>query len=157
MQYVDTPIEDAIEIIQSITCPDGKSKCNDGETCCKANEVGYGCCPLPKAVCCKSGHNCCFHNTICCEGGGCCEQTCCGQHSCCPFPNGVCCEDGPHGHCCPHGTQCDIEHRGCRRGLSEFLPMLAKINNINPPMEEVSPFFMSCIHVFVLASALILL
>ena len=61
MQYVETPIEDAIEIIQSITCPDGKSRCHDGETCCMKNDGVYGCCRLSAdAVCCKDPAHCCL-------------------------------------------------------------------------------------------------
>ena len=123
MQYVETPIKDATEIIQRITCPD-KSSCPDGMTCCKGNDGRYGCCPAPNAVCCK------FADDHCCRSG----ETCC-EIGCCPF-NGVCCND-PGDHCCPHGTQCDVEHRSCRG--SQFLPILMSLfkNDMYPPMEKV--------------------
>ena len=55
MQYAETPIKDAIEIIQNVDCPDGLHYCPDGTTCCKANDGGYGCCSMSDAVCCKGG------------------------------------------------------------------------------------------------------
>ena len=145
MQYAETPIEDAIDIIQSITCPDGKSRCHDGETCCKKNNGGYGCCPVPEGVCCTDGIRiigCCSHADHCC-GPHCCSpgETCCSDpKSCCPFPEGVCCEDRLH--CCPHATECDIQHGRCIR--SQFLPMMMgqpELSNNDPPMEKVSPFY----------------
>jgi len=68
------------------------------------------------------------------------RTTCCklydGGYGCCPYPEGVCCKDGAH--CCPHATQCDIQHGRCIR--SHFLPMLMglpEFNDIDPPMEKV--------------------
>lgn len=37
----------------SVVCPDGCSFCPNGNTCCKMTDGSYGCCPLPKAVCCE--------------------------------------------------------------------------------------------------------
>lgn len=69
------------------------------------------------------------------------RTTCCklfdGGYGCCPYPEGVCCKDGAH--CCPHATQCDIQHGRCIR--SHFLSMLMglpEFNDIDPPMEKVS-------------------
>ena len=71
MQYEETPIEDAIEIIQSITCPDEKSACPDGTTtCCPKLNGGYHCCAYPNGVCCKDS-NCCPHGTQCAIERGC--------------------------------------------------------------------------------------
>ena len=133
MQYVETPIEDAIEIVQDVACPDGLHYCPDGTTCCKTNDGGYGCCQLSSdAVCCK--HNgCCAHTDKCCDPFG-----------CCPYSNGVCCKDGS---CCPHGFQCDYQSGGCSR--SHFLPMLVglpKFNDIDTPMEKVQ---FTCIIVWI--------
>ena len=122
MEYVETPMEDAI---QSVPCPDDKTICPDGTTCCKLHDESYHCCHLSNGVCCKDPEGyCCPHATICCN-------TCC-----CPFPNTVCC-----GHyCCDHGTQCDIQHGGCIR--SQFLPMLMGLPEFNGimPKEKVSVF-----------------
>ena len=135
MQYVETPIEDAIEIVQSITCPD-KTKCYDGQTCCLNPDGSYGCCPFSNGVCCIDMVSCCPHANICCKKGD-------GSYSCCPYPEGVCCKD-PEGHCCPHFTQCDIQHGFCVS--SYFLSMLMdlpELTNIDPHMEKLSPLFMS--------------
>ena len=113
MQYVETPIEDTNEIIQSITCPDGKKQCPDGTTCCKFYDGGYDCCPVPDAVCCKNGMSCCPY-----------AMTCCGFVGCCPEPNAVCCKGNTH--CCPHGTRCDGDY--CIG--SHFLPMGLPEGNI---------------------------
>ena len=43
MQYAETPIENAIEIIQRITCPDDKTTCSDEEVCCEAYDGSYFC------------------------------------------------------------------------------------------------------------------
>lgn len=34
-------------------CPDGKSECPTGSTCCQMATGEYGCCPLPDATCCE--------------------------------------------------------------------------------------------------------
>merc|ERR1719362_2722920 len=73
MQFEETPIEDAIEIIQSITCPDEKSACPDGTTtCCPKLNGGYHYCAYPNGVCCKDqggnpdlGGHCCPHDFEC--------------------------------------------------------------------------------------------
>jgi len=120
MQYAETAIKDAIEMIQRVDCPDGLHQCPDGTTCCKANDGGYGCCSMSDAVCCKDGLNCCPHANFCCLPFG-----------CCPYINGVCCKDGS---CCPHGFQCDDQHDDCIS--SHFLPMLVpmKIWNARQPI-----------------------
>lgn len=41
-----------------VVCPDG-SECLDYETCCMMDTGHYGCCPLPKAVCCSDEEHCC--------------------------------------------------------------------------------------------------
>lgn len=33
--------------VQSVTCPDHKSQCPDGATCCMMATGQYGCCPMP--------------------------------------------------------------------------------------------------------------
>lgn len=41
-----------------VDCLDG-SQCLDYETCCMMDTGHYGCCPLPKAVCCSDEEHCC--------------------------------------------------------------------------------------------------
>ena len=54
--------------LRSVECPDGQSECPSGSTCCKLSSGEYGCCPLPKAVCCSDGVHCC-PNGYSCSGG----------------------------------------------------------------------------------------
>ena len=54
---------------QSVECPDGVTECPSGNTCCKLSSGGYGCCPLPNAVCCSDHVHCC-PNGYSCAGGG---------------------------------------------------------------------------------------
>ena len=49
-------------------CQDGTSECPSGNTCCKLSSGEYGCCPLPKAVCCSDGVHC-YPNGYSCSGG----------------------------------------------------------------------------------------
>ncbi|XP_048102775.1 granulin b [Alosa alosa] len=45
-------------------CDESKS-CPDTYTCCKTTAGGWGCCPLPEAVCCEDHLHCCPHGTTC--------------------------------------------------------------------------------------------
>ncbi|CAH1788059.1 unnamed protein product [Owenia fusiformis] len=42
-----------------VKCPGGKQGCQDGNTCCLLKTGQYGCCPLPKAICCLDRQHCC--------------------------------------------------------------------------------------------------
>ena len=55
--------------VPNVVCPDG-SECPTGQTCCPLSSGGYGCCPLPNAVCCSDGEHCCPQGTTC-TGAGC--------------------------------------------------------------------------------------
>ena len=61
------------EKVSSITCPGGKLVCSDSSTCCKTGTGGYGCCPLPNAVCCSDGVHCCPNGYGCNLSAGTCE------------------------------------------------------------------------------------
>uniref|UniRef100_A0A7E4ZRU3 Granulin n=1 Tax=Panagrellus redivivus TaxID=6233 RepID=A0A7E4ZRU3_PANRE len=62
-----------------VTCPDNVSACPDGTTCCALGEGTYGCCPIPKAVCCADQQHCCPHDTVCdVEEGRCTHHS--GRH-----------------------------------------------------------------------------
>ena len=54
--------------VAKVNCPD-KSSCLDGYTCCKKPNTKYGCCALPKAVCCADGVHCCPNGLECQPGG----------------------------------------------------------------------------------------
>lgn len=73
--------QQALEIfVDYVLCPDRRTKCDDGATCCELSQGRYGCCPLPSAVCCSD-----------------------------------------HLHCCPKGTECDVQHGQCRTLVSYLL------------------------------------
>ncbi|KAL2102042.1 hypothetical protein ACEWY4_003803 [Coilia grayii] len=44
---------------------DESSSCPDDYTCCQKASGGWGCCPLPEAVCCEDKMHCCPKGTIC--------------------------------------------------------------------------------------------
>ncbi|XP_077498482.1 uncharacterized protein LOC144109531 [Amblyomma americanum] len=47
-----------------VNCPDGH-KCLTDQTCCQLSSGHYGCCPLPKAVCCEDHKSCCPAGYVC--------------------------------------------------------------------------------------------
>ena len=51
--------------VDATTCPDDITQCDDQSTCCLISSKEYGCCPLPKAVCCKDHIHCCPHGFGC--------------------------------------------------------------------------------------------
>ncbi|GAA6111389.1 granulin a isoform X1, partial [Tachysurus ichikawai] len=53
----DTSVSD-VPCDDTVTCP-------DETTCCKTEEGGWACCPLPQAVCCEDFMHCCPHGTKC--------------------------------------------------------------------------------------------
>ncbi|KAL5007632.1 hypothetical protein ScPMuIL_016438, partial [Solemya velum] len=63
-----------VPAVGSVVCPDGKSECADGNTCCQLSSGGYGCCPLPKAVCCSDHLHCCPTGTTCDVSQGKCNR-----------------------------------------------------------------------------------
>uniref|UniRef100_A0A914MC22 Granulins domain-containing protein n=1 Tax=Meloidogyne incognita TaxID=6306 RepID=A0A914MC22_MELIC len=50
---------------EEVICPDFRSKCPGGTTCCTLDSGDFGCCPLPKAVCCSDHVHCCPENNKC--------------------------------------------------------------------------------------------
>ncbi|KAH7694482.1 granulin-like, partial [Aphelenchoides avenae] len=46
-------------------CPDQKSRCPQGSTCCPIGDDRYGCCPQENAVCCNDHEHCCPEDTQC--------------------------------------------------------------------------------------------
>ncbi|MGH0168892.1 UNVERIFIED_CONTAM: hypothetical protein FKN15_072131 [Acipenser sinensis] len=135
---------DKVTKVESVACPDGKSQCPDGTTCCRMPSGQYGCCPLPNAVCCSDHEHCCpaastcdlkhdmltkVESVACPDGKSQCPDgtTCCrmpsGQYGCCPLPNAVCCSD--HEHCCPAASTCDLKHDMCTSANGKT-PLLKK-------------------------------
>lgn len=54
-----------VEELKSIVCPDGSSFCPNDNTCCPMKDGSYGCCPIPKAICCLDHLHCCPQDTKC--------------------------------------------------------------------------------------------
>ncbi|XP_061185985.1 multiple epidermal growth factor-like domains protein 6 isoform X4 [Saccostrea echinata] len=132
----------ALRRSENVVCPDGQHECKDGQTCCKLSSGGYGCCPLPKAVCCSDGKHCCPSGTTCEVSSGKCkrgsslltdwfekqpallrsENVVCpdGQHecktdqTCCKLSSGSygCCPV-PNAVCCSDGKHCCAEGTTC--------------------------------------------
>ncbi|XP_076852791.1 granulin a [Brachyhypopomus gauderio] len=50
---------------------DSEFSCKDSETCCKISQTAWGCCPLPKAVCCSDMQHCCPEGFTCDDSGMC--------------------------------------------------------------------------------------
>ncbi|XP_023377317.1 granulins isoform X3 [Pteropus vampyrus] len=48
-----------------VMCPDARSQCPDGSTCCELPTGTYGCCPMPNAICCSDHLHCCPQDTVC--------------------------------------------------------------------------------------------
>ena len=92
---------------KNVICPDGQSECPDDNTCCKLSSGQWGCCPLPKAVCCSDGEHCCPNGYTCDVS----TATCNKQDEKIPFftkvlakTKNVVCPDGQSE--CPDGNTC---------------------------------------------------
>ncbi|XP_020508364.3 granulin a [Labrus bergylta] len=53
------------EFVTTVMCGDKVTECPDGTTCCESSDGGWGCCPLPKAVCCSDKIHCCPEGNTC--------------------------------------------------------------------------------------------
>jgi len=156
--YGCCPYKDAVCCSDQLSCCPGGTQCNIIERICdptnkddavttakelkEAQPIHIELTPIEDAIRSQIRKNpdksglCPDHKMQCPDGTTCCKLYD-GGYGCCPYPQGVCCKDGAH--CCPHATQCDIQHGRCIR--SHFLPMLMglpEFNDIDPPMEKVS-------------------
>ncbi|KAG1650822.1 Granulin [Nymphon striatum] len=64
-----------------IVCPDGRSECEDGYTCCQLESGQYGCCPYNHAVCCSDHIHCCPQGFRCSVS----ESSCVGHKNSVPM------------------------------------------------------------------------
>ncbi|XP_007953424.1 progranulin [Orycteropus afer afer] len=55
----------AVGFPTAVMCPDARSQCPDGSTCCELPSGKYGCCPMPNAICCADHLHCCPQDTVC--------------------------------------------------------------------------------------------
>ncbi|XP_061906259.1 progranulin-like [Entelurus aequoreus] len=53
------------ELPSVVMCADLVSECPDANTCCEKPDGSWGCCPVPKAVCCEDKVHCCPEGTSC--------------------------------------------------------------------------------------------
>eukprot|EP00003_Mantamonas_plastica_P018308 TRINITY_DN2_c0_g1_i1.p2 TRINITY_DN2_c0_g1~~TRINITY_DN2_c0_g1_i1.p2 ORF type:complete len:277 (+),score=48.23 TRINITY_DN2_c0_g1_i1:56-832(+) len=120
-------------------CPDGKSSCPSGSTCCSLTSGGYGCCPYENATCCSDHQHCCPGGYTCDLSQGECKKQsdepkvvvhkmhvhadsegdvqCPDGKSQCPTGS-TCCQltSGGYG-CCPYvNASCCSDHQHCCPG-----------------------------------------
>ncbi|XP_036794566.1 progranulin isoform X2 [Oncorhynchus mykiss] len=69
MDDMELPTEDD----KDVPC-DESTACLDGTTCCKTQEGGWACCPLPQAVCCSDFIHCCPHGKKCNQAAQTCDD-----------------------------------------------------------------------------------
>ncbi|KAM4598167.1 granulin a [Polymixia lowei] len=51
--------------VGAVMCGDGVSECPEETTCCETPDGSWGCCPMPKAVCCEDKAHCCPEGSTC--------------------------------------------------------------------------------------------
>ncbi|KAG7515014.1 hypothetical protein JOB18_047598 [Solea senegalensis] len=59
------PVHQLSAKVKVVVCPGEEASCPDNTTCCSLPGEGWGCCPLPKAVCCEDKRHCCPEGTTC--------------------------------------------------------------------------------------------
>ncbi|XP_069490386.1 progranulin isoform X2 [Ambystoma mexicanum] len=143
----------------AIVCPDGESECPNESTCCEMQDHSWGCCPMPKAICCDDKVHCCPHSTSCDVAHGKCtsaegeepmwtkfsarkraawekgseattERVTCHDGSTCPNGN-TCCilPDQKYG-CCPIvDAVCCVDHVHCCPPRTECDLIRSKCNS----------------------------
>ncbi|XP_078012096.1 progranulin isoform X3 [Phascolarctos cinereus] len=57
--------EKEVMMVTKVICPDARSQCSEGTTCCQLPSGSFGCCPLPNAICCPDHQHCCPEGTMC--------------------------------------------------------------------------------------------
>ncbi|XP_029945401.1 granulin a isoform X2 [Salarias fasciatus] len=144
---------------------DETSACPDDTTCCKTQQGEWGCCPLPKAVCCSDGEHCCPTGQKCNLA----EQTCesglrsepwvekipairreavrekvvqCDETSACPDDTTCCEAKGGGWGCCPlaKAVCCDDHENCCPEGTTCNLTTLTcEGRSGSTPMKQKIP------------------
>ncbi|TRY87806.1 hypothetical protein DNTS_015711 [Danionella cerebrum] len=51
--------------VLTVLCGNGTSECPSDTTCCQTKDKQWGCCPMPKGVCCEDKIHCCPENSVC--------------------------------------------------------------------------------------------
>uniref|UniRef100_A0A8C5UUN6 Progranulin n=1 Tax=Microcebus murinus TaxID=30608 RepID=A0A8C5UUN6_MICMU len=115
---------------------DNFTSCPSASTCCKLLSGQWGCCPVPKAVCCVDHQHCCPQGYTCTAKGQCqrgnrivagLEKTParprdigCDQHTSCPVGQ-TCCPSLRGGWACcqlPHAVCCEDRQHCCPAGYT---------------------------------------
>lgn len=66
LQLVNRPVRAPLPTTpEGVVCPDHNMLCPNGDTCCKMEEGGYGCCPQSHGVCCGDMKHCCANGYTC--------------------------------------------------------------------------------------------
>ncbi len=144
LQLVGSPVED-YPPPANILCPDKKSECPNGNTCCLMPNGIYGCCPKPNGVCCDDMIHCCPEGYICDTPDGKCYGDhsehpllrllsrpvheapppvknifCPGNKQQCPDSNTCCSVGGDQYKCCPKkdAVCCDDKQHCCPEGFT---------------------------------------
>ena len=157
----------AMNTPENVDCPDGKSECANGQTCCKEKSGIYGCCPESHGVCCPDMIHCCPGGYKCNDATGKCEpgyeaipfltqlqamntpEIVCPDGGKCPSGN-TCCETGdgtygccpqPNAVCCPDKVHCCPEGSKCGATYcekgDEAIPFLTKLQAVTNTPENV--------------------
>ena len=144
--------------VNSVICPDGQSECPDQNTCCKLSSGQWGCCPLPKAVCCSDGVHCCPNGYTCDVSEGTCTRKstiipmltklpalmktpdensviCPDGQSECPDRNTCCKLSSGQWGCCPLGYTCHVSEGSCRK-RSLRISMFQKVGAVEKISDE---------------------
>jgi len=70
-----TSIEGAERLqVDDIVCPDQKTTCFKGTSCCQNKDMSFSCCPIVKAVCCSDHIHCCPNGWHCDVQQGTCRR-----------------------------------------------------------------------------------
>ncbi|XP_038562642.1 granulin a [Micropterus salmoides] len=122
------------ELVTTVLCGDGVSECPDETTCCETVDGKWGCCPMPKAVCCDDKTHCCPEGTSCDI-----------EHSKCISSSTK--KDMPMWAKFPARMRAEWENkkegehvtaRTVHDGGSEKVPEVTPVNAVPPPEKEVS-------------------
>ena len=143
------------ENMESVQC-DSMHECPDGNTCCKLSSGQWGCCPVPRAVCCDDHVHCCPNGYTCQSGTGECTKglssipwltkdvaiksetvegvqcdsthECPSGKTCCKLASGQwgCCPV-PNAECCTDHVHCCPSGYTCQTGTGECTRGLSSI------------------------------
>lgn len=131
-----------LQVLENDVRCDEFSSCPQGNTCCRLLSGGWGCCPVPEAVCCSDHQHCCPQGYTCTSEGYCqvgnrtvaglekrparqaslskIGDTGCDQHTSCPVGQTCCPSQSGGWACCqlPHAVCCEDRQHCCPAGYT---------------------------------------